>query len=135
MKILLRHLLLIILVGGTPKGFSQSAVTAKYSGGHAEFDIYLTLYADSTYLLNHQSGLAVPMSSKRTGTYSITDTSITLTSRKRQRFLLFFSWNTKKYIHTTYRIRGKELLMYSPEQEATADAGFLKDYYTLRKHS
>ena len=135
MKTILRYLLLIIFIGGTLTVFSQPAVTAKYTGGHAEFNIYLTLYADSTYLLDHHGGLMFATHSKRTGTYSITDTSITLTRRKRQRFLLFFSWKTKKYIHSTYRIRGDELLMYSREQEASENGDFIKAYNTLRKTS
>jgi len=130
----LRYILLIILIGGAVTTFSQPAITAKYSGGHAEFNIYLTLYADSTYLLNHHGGLVVITSTKRTGTYILTDSSITLTRKKRQRFLLFFSWNTKKYIHTTYRIRGDELLMYSEEQEASENGDFIKAYNTLRKN-
>jgi hypothetical protein len=134
MKITLRYLLLILLIGGSLTGFSQPTITAKYSGGHAEFNVYLTLYADATYLLEHHGGLMIATSSKGTGTYSITDTSITLTRRKRQRFLLFFSWKTKKYIHTTYRIRGDKLLMYSEEQEASENGNFIKDYNTLRKN-
>jgi hypothetical protein len=133
MKLTPRYLLLIVFIAGALTGFSQPPVTAKYSGGHAEFNIYLTLYADSTYLLEHHGGLMIATRSKRTGTYSITDSSITLTKRKRQRFLLFFSWNTKKYIHTTYRIRGDEILMYSEEQEASENGDFIKAYNTLRK--
>jgi hypothetical protein len=130
MKRIFLFLLLFVLTGNALTAIAQPTVKARYSGGHAEFNIYLTLYSDSTYIFGRHSGLVIPTKSKITGTYSITDTSITLSRRKRQYFLLFFSWKTKKYIHSTYRIQGDKILMYTPEQEAR-DGQMARDYNTL----
>lgn len=119
MRIIIVTFFVISMVGCSSGKKSSSEIPkpalAVYSGGH-HWDIKMVLYKDSTFLYQVRTDF-IGSGSKRKGTYTKTDTSLTLYS--------------KKIKPVTYRIHGKELLMFTEQQEKGEDGLFMIDYYTL----
>jgi hypothetical protein len=67
--------------------------------------------------------------SKSKGVYLLENNAITLYRQKRLHFLIVKPEN--KYHENTYRIREKNILMYSVEDENSNDADFIKAYNTM----
>ncbi|MEI9958687.1 MAG: hypothetical protein WDM90_20790 [Ferruginibacter sp.] len=96
---------------------------AKYNAVHFDVDIALTLYAASTYELIERSGSFIPSKSVTKGAYLISDSSITLYTKK---IALFIFQIAKQIPRKYYRIKGKHILLYSEAQEFSKDGNFIK---------
>ena len=111
---------------------AQKPVRAHYRGGHGCIDKDLVLYADSTFRYEVANAMPFPHTSRTKGTYRLTDTSLTLTTKKRLAFLYF--QRKHKYRSHTYRALGYEIRMFPPKAEQGRDSAYIRDYNTLRRY-
>src|SRR5262249_42005012 len=106
------------------KKINSKPIARKYSGGHTNYTC-LVLYKDSTFFYI-DIGDIMGIASKKTGTYTIDSTSLSLYGKKKQN-------SRVKPKPEVFRIRGNKVLLYSEKDEASKDSSFYRDYYTLKK--
>jgi hypothetical protein len=112
--------------------FAQKAIRETWSGGHGCVNLTLNLYTDATYVFISESAMMFVIRSKTKGHYLLTDKLITLYEKKKLSFFLFFS-KKLQYRREQYRIVNDHILMYTPEDELSADSSYIKAYNTLYK--
>ncbi len=129
MKKYCKIILITLLVCNTKNVNAQKTIKATYSGGHGCVDKSLILYKDSTFLFEATQAVMFVIKSKSKGVYLLENNAITLYRQKRLHFLIVKPEN--KYHENTYRIREKNILMYSVEDENSKDVDFIKAYNTM----
>ena len=100
---------------------------AFFEGGHIA-PITLTLYSDSSFMYHEWTDIMF-ISTKYGGTFSRTDSTITLCTKKN------FAWLRRKDQRmncTVYRMVNNSVLLYTKEEEQR-NADYYKAYYTLRR--
>jgi hypothetical protein len=118
--------LLCLLAGHAQAQKTSSQLLATYVGGHFCY-FELSLYSDSTYRYLEAYDF-MPIVHREHGIFYRTDTSIALLRHRR---FAFMRSKPHRYDVKTYRLFPDRILMYTKAEENSADADFIKTYYTL----
>jgi hypothetical protein len=108
---------------------AQKKMIARYYGGHGCADTELQLFSDSTYTFISSSALLFAHTSRKSGYFLRSDSSITF-FKKAKRMANYLNDKTVKA--TTYRIKEENILMYTVKDEQSKNSDFIKTYNTLR---